>query len=477
MASMTTDKNGNRAIEFVSQEGTRKRLKLGKMPKADVESIKSKIEHILSRKRAQREPDDDVANWIAKLTPAFADRLADLGVIPPRKKTDQTTLAAFLDGYFAQRKDVKASTQVAFGRVRRHLVGFFGENRQLTDINAGDADNFRLYLQTEFSWKLRGCDEPQKPPKPGSDADDKERAAYDQAKARYQRRITERGLAENTVRRHIGYARQFFKVATRRKLIPENPFFDLKAGSVANPSRMYFITIDEINRVLAACPNDEYRLIVALARFGGLRTPSETFALEWQHVNWEQSRITVPSPKTAHHAGHETRMIPIFPELRPYLWKAWQKAEPGVQRFVIGQYRDVNKNLGTQFKRIIQRAGLVAWPRLFQNLRSSRETELAEKFPLQVVVAWLGNSIPVASKHYLQVTEDHFSKALIEPPEGGRKGGWNTPAGAGKGGNLGVGEESSPPVETRYFPANDAFCEKSEESEEIEKWAIQDSNL
>jgi hypothetical protein len=31
--------------------------------------------------------------------------------------------------------------------------------------------------------------------------------------------------------------------------------------------------------------------------------------------------------------------------------------------------------------------------------------------PAQVVSAWIGNSIPVAIKHYLQVTDDHFDRA------------------------------------------------------------------
>jgi hypothetical protein len=55
---------------------------------------------------------------------------------------------------------------------------------------------------------------------------------------------------------------------------------------------------------------------------------------------------------------------------------------------------------------------LKPWPKLFQNLRSSRETELTQKFPLHVVCAWMGNSQLVAAKHYLQVTDKHFTKAV-----------------------------------------------------------------
>jgi len=50
---------------------------------------------------------------------------------------------------------------------------------------------------------------------------------------------------------------------------------------------------------------------------------------------------------------------------------------------------------------------------MFQNLRSTRETELAETFPIHVVTAWLGNSPEIARKHYLQVTNEHFVRAAV----------------------------------------------------------------
>ncbi|MFG0249072.1 MAG: hypothetical protein ACF8OB_09325, partial [Phycisphaeraceae bacterium JB051] len=68
-------------------------------------------------------------------------------------------------------------------------------------------------------------------------------------------------------------------------------------------------------------------------------------------------------------------------------------------------------NLRTQLQRIIQRAGLEAWPMLWQNLRSTRETELADQIPAHVASTWIGNSVAVAVKHYLQVTDDHFKQA------------------------------------------------------------------
>jgi hypothetical protein len=104
------------------------------------------------------------------------------------------------------------------------------------------------------------------------------------------------------------------------------------------------------------------------------------------------------------------RWVPLFPELRPYLEEAFDQAPPGTMH-VIRRYRDTNANLRTQMMRIIRRAGETPWPKLFHNLRASRETELAERFPMHVVTDWIGNSALIAAKHYLQVTDGHFEDA------------------------------------------------------------------
>ena len=72
----------------------------------------------------------------------------------------------------------------------------------------------------------------------------------------------------------------------------------------------------------------------------------------------------------------------------------------------------MNANLRTTFQKIVRRAGLKPWPRLFHNLRASRETELAEIYPLQVVTGWLGNTPAVAMRHYLMTTDEHFEAAV-----------------------------------------------------------------
>jgi hypothetical protein len=76
-----------------------------------------------------------------------------------------------------------------------------------------------------------------------------------------------------------------------------------------------------------------------------------------------------------------------------------------------------NVNLRTTFLKIIKRAGLTPWPRLLHNLRSSLETELADEYPIHVVAAWMGHSVAIATKHYTQVTDDHFARACVTSPK------------------------------------------------------------
>jgi integrase len=211
-----------------------------------------------------------------------------------------------------------------------------------------------------------------------------------------------------------------FRSMVRNKVISENPFADVKSSAAGIRDRQRFVTRDEILRVLDACPNHHWRSIVALARYGGLRCPSEVLSLRWQDVDWDTGRIVVQSPKTEHHAGQATRTIPLFPELRPILCEAFDLAPDGAVYVVDEKFRKAamgpggwaNANLRTTFEKIVRRAGIETWPRLFHNLRASRETELVEKFPVQVVTSWLGNTQAVAMRHYLMTTAEHFDLAV-----------------------------------------------------------------
>lgn len=176
-------------------------------------------------------------------------------------------------------------------------------------------------------------------------------------------------------------------------------------------AREFFISQSLAEEVLSAYPDDEWRLIFALARYGGLRCPSEQATITWSDIDWERGRIVVRETKRNRHI--EARENPLFPELRPFLEICF-RAEDRDPIKVIGRVRCTKTNLRTQMGRILERASIKQWPKLFLNLRATRETELVRQgHPVHVVCSWLGNTPKVASKHYLQVTDADFQRALL----------------------------------------------------------------
>jgi integrase len=158
--------------------------------------------------------------------------------------------------------------------------------------------------------------------------------------------------------------------------------------------------------------------------------------MRWEEIDWEMSRMSIPEPKVEHHEGRGIRSCPIFPELRPILDEAFEifgdKSE-----FVVAapQYRAAantamgwkNSNLRTEMTRLLRRAGVSGWSRLFHSMRASRQTELQREFPLHVVCSWLGNSPRIAQQSYLLVTEDDFAKATgVKKGDGGGACQWLT---------------------------------------------------
>ncbi len=369
MASISREPNGRRTLQFIGSDGIRRSIRLGKMSQRLAEGVKTRVENIVSAKAARHPLDHDTSVWIGDLDDVLHDKLSKVGLIPKR---ESIALKPFIDAYIASRVDVKPSTLTTFRRAKNKILEYFDPKRPIRDFTPGDADDFSRWLRN---------------PAGGN-------------------------LSEATARKTGSITKQIFQSAVRKKILRENPFADLVGTVPANRGRDYFVTREEATAVLENCPDAEWRLLFALSRYGGLRSPSETLILRWEDIDWDKNRMWVRSPKTEHHEGKNGRWVPIFPELQPYLLEVFSQCADGEQS-VITRYRNYTQNLGTQLRRIVKAAGLKPWPKLWQNLRATRETELAECFPAHVVSAWIGNSVAIAAKHYLQVTEEHFERATV----------------------------------------------------------------
>lgn len=366
MASIITRRDGRKAIQFKGLDGKRKTIGLGPISDRKAERFCDRLEELISVVSLGQTLSDDLAAWAKKLAAEIQETLQELGLLQAKASR---TLEQFIDEYIATRQDVKPGTAELYKVGKTNLVDFFGAGRELRTITPGDADEFCVWL-------------------------------------------TSKKYAAATVSRRKKLAKQFFTAAHRKRLVDANPFSDIKAGAQNNRSRDYFVTRDDVAAVLEACPDAEWRAAFACSRFGGMRVPSEFACLTWDDIDWDGKRVHVTSPKTEHHEGKEGRVIPLFPELEKYLDELWDEADEG-DVYVSRRYNRTKgrANLITHARRIIKLAGLKPWPKTFHNMRASRETELAQQYPLHVVTAWIGNSTLIAAKHYLQVTEADYDLA------------------------------------------------------------------
>jgi Phage integrase SAM-like domain len=227
MASLSSDKSGNRRILFVDGDGKRHSIRIGKVTERVAERIKDRIEALNHVQSTGTDMDNDTRRWLGKVGEKLARKLARAGLTGPPIK--RQTLDAFIRNYVASRTDLKQSTITSIGLARQRMLAFFRPDLPLSDLTPADADRFLIHLRGKY--------------------------------------------AEATAARTFKRARQFFTAAKRGRLIAENPFEGIKPGSMENRERLFFITPEMTAKLTEACPDSQWRAILALCRWGGLRMP------------------------------------------------------------------------------------------------------------------------------------------------------------------------------------------------------------
>lgn len=381
MASVSTQKStGLRRVLFEGLDGRRVAIHLGKVSMATAREIAGHIDHLVVCRQSSTDCRRSTRDWIQRIRsdwPKLASRLANMGLIAAPLQADQP-FTDFVDNLVCSRNDVKPNTLKLWRQTAEKIRLFFGY-RMIRSLTAKDGSNFIRWLGTSVD--LGGA-----------------------------------GLSASTPGKHLTIAKGFLNEAVDAEILAANPFQKIHGDRTTNRRRRCFIPTKQIEAVIGCTEDPELRTIIALSRWGGLRTPSEPFALQWQHIDWERLRITVPAVKT------KVRELPLFPELVPYLQELLAGAQnqlPDGYLFPrLKQFSD--SNLRKQMKQTIVSAGLAPWPKIFHNLRASRQTELEERFPRKTVCEWMGNSETVADQHYLQVLDEHFDRAVV----GERQAAW-----------------------------------------------------
>ena len=365
MASISTDSKKRKIIQFYDQYGTRRPIRIGRRTHEQAREIGQRIDELVGWKISGTQPSKGTLEWVRDLTEQrLYDRLAQFGLVDTRQAA---TIGEWLEQHIREcEDDMKPGSLRKLRQTEAKLLGHFDARTPLRSITGEHAERWRSALKDD-------------------------------------------GLSRATIRTHCGNAKTMLRKAVKRRLIDENPFDELESGATASKYARY-VTPQEIDRVIEACPNAEWRLLFGLARYAGLRVPSESHILTWADVDWEHARLTVRSPKTEHHEGHEQRVVPITAPLMPLMQSRFDESEPGDELLV------TIRGKGAVIRRvrsICAHAGVDPWKRLWQTLRSSCEQHWAiDGFPQYVVSHWMGHSIEVSGKHYTNAVPDElFDKA------------------------------------------------------------------
>jgi integrase len=133
-------------------------------------------------------------------------------------------------------------------------------------------------------------------------------------------------ITEASVCIHVRNAKTAFNHAVREDLIMFNPFDRLK-GNAPEPDKDWkYVTLEELGRLLDACPGMGWRMLIALCRLAGLRR-GEALDLTWSNVGWQKHRLTIIAEKTG-----QRRVTPVEPKLYELLLDAFDQAENGVEQ-------------------------------------------------------------------------------------------------------------------------------------------------
>ena len=364
-------------IQFFDASGKRLTIYLGgrRYNERTAREVKEVVEElVLCRDNPSLMPRKSTLKRIDEFPEEIRQKLAGAGLV---KVAPTYTVAELWDAFLKQKTDVKNSTMTIYGAAHERFFSFFKGGELLADLTSAMMQRWKTYLRTDIA----------------------------------RERSRERGLAESTVAGTLTKAKAVFNWAVRIGWIETSPLTGVGRGSFVNPEKDRFILADEYIRLLGCCPCQEWRTILALARYGGLRCPSELLRLRWSDVNWEHSRFYVRSPKTEKHAGMGARVVPLFPEVRVELERLFFQEDSEGLEFVINRYRSADTNLGTQFGRIVQMAGVQPIPRPFDNMRASRSTEIYNEYGAKLEEEWIGHSSKIAKDHYLQVREMDYERA------------------------------------------------------------------
>lgn len=204
--------------------------------------------------------------------------------------------------------------------------------------------------------------------------------------------------------KHSRNAKSLFAWAIKMGMLSHNPFRNCRSNPPVKPTEWHYVSIEDTERILKACPSQPWRAFVALMRFAGLRR-GEALRLEWRHIDLDKRIITV-MPEGYEGTKQRLRVVPIRGELYPVLEHRRENETPA---HGVGP-----NNIDRDFKVILKHAGLKPWTKLFHTLRQNAGRDWWDHHPAPDVARWMGHSLEVAMRHYGSESTLQMKKATGE---------------------------------------------------------------
>ena len=291
-------------------------------------------------------------------------------VTPASKNTGRApTLKEWREQYFRVRAgEIKDGTATLHRQTFARLSERFGEGIRLDRITRAAAAEFRAWLGEQEDKRTPG-----------------------------------KTIGPLSVGRHVRDCKVIFGLAVRLEQIPTNPFEHVKSGGTV-ASEWRYIPLDELDRILAACPDDDWRRAFALARLSGMRR-GEILRLTWGDVGGSTIRVLPEVVGGVRREGtkQRTRTVPVQPRLS-------RKLKGGGPRDEL-VCRIPTENLHRTALSIVRRAGVEVYAKPFHTLKKSLASDwLGEGLPVSDVAQWLGDSVDVLMKHYARFLKGNAAR-------------------------------------------------------------------
>ena len=171
--------------------------------------------------------------------------------------------------------------------------------------------------------------------------------------------------------------------------------------------RVVFHTPEEVDKILAACPNETWRIIVLLGADAGLRR-GEMMQLKWEDVDFQNNQLYIAPNKTEYY-----RFVPMTEALS----KALQRGKIAAQNeFVInlGPTRCLN-TITNYYKQIARQANISSF---LHKLRHTFASQLVQNgVSLYTVSKLLGHRTIQMTEIYAHLAPAHLQKAVTNLPK------------------------------------------------------------